>query len=389
MRVLLFTGKGGVGKTTTAAATALRLADAGLRVVVTSADPAHSLADSFDTALGSRPAEVAPRCLAQQIDARERFEESWAEIRGWLLQVFDWAGVEEVEAEELAVLPGLDELFALTEIESLCGSGDYDVVVVDCAPTAETIRLLSLPDVLAWYMDRLFPASRRLNRVLGPVLSRLTHLPMADDTVFSAGQRFYERLDAVHRILADPTITSARLVVNAERMVVAEARRTYAQLSLFGYQVDAVIVNRVLPQVVTDPWFDRWRATQSEHLAVIEDGFAPVPVLRADLAPTEVVGVEALRALAGDLWGDRDPAAQLVRGRPVRVERVDGRFVLTVELPFADRDQVDVARTGDELLITLGPHRRSLSLPESLRRRDLTSASMRDGALRVGFTERP
>ena len=389
MRVLLFTGKGGVGKTTSAAATALRLADSGLRVVVTSADPAHSLADSFDIALGSTPVEVAPRCLAQQIDARERFEESWAEIRTWLLQVFDWAGVEAVEAEELAVIPGLDELFALTEIESLCASGDHDVVVVDCAPTAETIRLLSLPDVLGWYMDRMFPASRRLNRMVGPMLSRFTQLPMADDTVFSAGQRFYDRLDAVHRILADPTVTSARLVVNPERMVVAEARRTYTQLSLFGYQVDAVIVNRVLPDVITDPWFDQWRATQTEHLATIEDNFAPVPVLRAQLASSEVVGVPALRVLAQDLWGECDPAAHLVTGRPVRVERDGDRFVLTVELPFADRDQVDVARTGDELLITLGPHRRSLALPESLRRRDVTSAALRDGALRVGFDERP
>jgi arsenite/tail-anchored protein-transporting ATPase len=389
MRVLLFTGKGGVGKTTSAAATALRLAEAGRRVVVTSADPAHSLGDSFDVELGPRPVEVAPRCLAQQIDARERFEESWSEIRTWLLQVFDWAGVEAVEAEELAVVPGLDELFALTEIESLCSSGDHDVVVVDCAPTAETIRLLSLPDVMGWYMDRLFPASRRLSRLVGPVLSRVTHLPVADDAVFSAGARFYERLDAVHRILADPSVTSARLVVNPERMVVAEARRTYTQLSLFGYQVDAVIVNRVLPDVVNDPWFDQWRATQTEHLATIEDNFAPVPVLRVGLAASEVVGVPALRAVAADLWGERDPAAHLVTGRPVRVERDGPSFVLTVELPFADRDDVDVARTGDELLITLGPHRRSLALPESLRRRDVTSATVRDGALRVRFAERP
>ena len=389
MRVLLFTGKGGVGKTTSAAATALHLADAGLRVVVTSADPAHSLADSFDTPLGPEPVEVAPRCEAQQIDARERFEESWAEIRGWLLEVFDWAGVEAVEAEELAVIPGLDELFALTELESLCASGRYDVVVVDCAPTAETIRLLSLPDVLSWYMDRLFPVSRRMNRMVGPVLSRLTKLPVADDTVFSAGQRFYDRLDAVHRILADPSVTSARLVVNPERMVVAEARRTYTQLSLFGYQVDAVIVNRVLPDAVEDPWFDNWRATQKEHLTAIDDGFAPLPVFQAELATAEVVGPAALRALAADLWGAHDPSDHLVHGRPLRVDRDGDRFVLTLELPFAGRNEVDVARSGDELIITLGAHRRSLVLPESLRRREVASATMDAGALRVAFAERP
>ena len=246
-RVLLFTGKGGVGKTTTAAATALHLARAGSKVLVTSADPAHSLADSMGVELGSEPAEVRPRCWGQQLDARERLEQSWHEIRAWVLEVLDWAGVEAIEAEELAVIPGLDELFALTELDTLVRADEYDVIVVDCAPTAETIRLLSLPDILSWYMDRLFPASRRMSKVVGPVLGRLTSLPIADDTVFAAGQRFYDQLDGVRRILADPSATSARLVVNPERMVIAEARRTFTYLSLFGYQVDAVVVNRVLP----------------------------------------------------------------------------------------------------------------------------------------------
>ena len=389
MRVLLVTGKGGVGKTTTAAATALRLARDGHRVVVTSADPAHSLADSFDVDLGSAPTEVALRCSAQQVDARQRFEDHWAEIRDWLLQVFDWAGVESVEAEELAVLPGLDELFALTEIESLCASVDTDVVVVDCGPTAETIRLLSLPDVLGWYMDRLFPASRRLHRVVAPVLSRVGRLPMADDAVFAAGQRLYDRLDAVHRILADPRVTSARLVVNPERMVVAEARRTFTQLSLFGYQVDAVIVNRVLPDGVADPWFDRWRATHAEHLDTVRGDFAPVPVLCSTLAPSDVVGVAALTALGDELWSAHDPHDRLVERRPLRLERLGGDdYELSIELPFVDRSEVEVSRSGDELIVTLGAQRRALSLPESLRRREVTSAAVADGALRVRFCER-
>ena len=189
MRVLLFTGKGGVGKTTTAAATALRIAEQGQRVIVTSADPAHSLSDSMGIELGTEPIQIAPRCWAQQLDARERLEENWGESRVWMMEVLDWAGVEGIEAEELSVIPGLDELFALTEVESLCESGLFDVVVVDCAPTAETIRLLSLPDILSWYMERLYPASRRVNRLVSPLLSRLTSLPVADDAVFTAGQR--------------------------------------------------------------------------------------------------------------------------------------------------------------------------------------------------------
>ena len=392
MRVLLFTGKGGVGKTTTAAATALRLAEQGRRVVVTSADPAHSLADSFGVELDSEPREVAPRCHAQQLDARVRLEENWAEIRTWMLELFDWAGVAAIEAEELSVIPGLDELFALTEVQSLCGSGDYDVVVVDCAPTAETIRLLSLPDLLSWYMERLFPASRRLSKVVGPVLSRLTSLPVADQAVFSAGERFYAQLDGVRAILSDPEITSARLVVNPERMVIAEARRTYTYLSLFGYQVDAVVANRVLPERVgldgaDDPWFDAWRRAQSEHLDTIETGFAPLPVFRATHAGGEIGGLDALSAFAAELWGDVDPADRLVHGLPIRVDRGEGGYVLTMDLPFTERDEIDLTRSEDELHVTVGPHRRNLVLPESLRRREIATASLVDGRLAVGFSD--
>jgi arsenite-transporting ATPase len=385
-RVLLFTGKGGVGKTTTAAATAVHLAAAGHRVLATSADPAHSLADSMDVELGSAPTEVRPRCWAQQLDARERLEESWNDIREWMLEVLDWAGVAAIEAEELAVVPGLDELFALTELEALVASGDYDTIVVDCAPTAETIRLLSLPDILSWYMDRLFPASRRLTRVVGPMLHRFTSLPVADDAVFVAGQRFYDQLDGVRRILADPVVTSARLVVNPERMVIAEARRTYTYLSLFGYQVDAVVVNRVLPDVAADPWFDDWRRAQTEHLATIEESFAPLPVLRAAHTGGEVVGLDALSDFAEELWQGVDPARRLIEDQPLRIEREADDVVLSVELPFTERDEVDLTRNGDELFIALGPHRRNLVLPDSLRRREIRSARLVDGRLRIAFS---
>jgi arsenite-transporting ATPase len=385
VRVLLFTGKGGVGKTTVAAATALRAASAGARTMVISTDPAHSLADAFDVPLGAVGTEITGNLWGQQLDAQERMEESWAEIQSYLLEVFNWAGVDAIEAEELAVIPGLDEIFALSDIKGYATSGAWDLLVVDCAPTAETIRFLSLPDILSWYMERLFPVGRRVNKVVAPVLSRVTSLPVAGDSVFGATRRFYDRLDGVRDILTDSSRTSVRLVVNPERMVIAEARRTYTYLSLFGYHVDAVVANRLLPEEVHDPWFAQWKELHAEHLAAIEEGFAPLPVLRARLAARELVGIEPLLELAGEIYGELDPVAQLHAGEPWKVERRGNSYVLSVELPFADHHDLELGRRDDELLVRVGPYRRSLVLPDSLRRRPVAGATLRDGMLKVTF----
>ena len=385
MRTLLFTGKGGVGKTTVAAATAVRCAAAGHRTLIISTDPAHSLADAFDVPLQTEPREIADRLWGQQLDAQDRMEESWGEIKGFLTDVFDWAGLDAVEAEELSVLPGLDEVFALTDIKTYADSGDWDVLVVDCAPTAETIRLLSLPDILAWYMDRVFPIGRRVNRIVGPVLSRLSSMPVAGDDVFRSTSRFFERLDGVKAILADPEHSSIRLVVNPEKMVIAEARRTYTYLSLFGYRVDAVVANRLLPADIADPWFDRWKQAQAEQMVVIEEGFAPLPILRSELRPTEPIGLERLAELAAALYHDTEPTEVLHHGEPLRITKDDDGYELSLELPFADHDDLDVGRHGDELLVRIGPYRRAIALPDSLRRRTVVGATFRDGVLRVAF----
>lgn len=385
MRVLLFTGKGGVGKTTTAAATALRCADAGLRTIVLSTDPAHSLADAYDIELGDLAVEISPGLWGQQLDTQARMEDTWVDIQAWLMEVFEWAGVAAIEAEELSVIPGLDEIFALSDIKGYADSGCWDVVVVDCAPTAETLRLLSLPEIMRWYMDRVFPMTRKVNKVVSPLLGRVAGLPAPGDDVFGSASKFYERLDGVRELLCDTETTSVRLVVNPEKLVVAEARRTHTYLSLFGYRVDAVVANRLLPDAITDPWFAEWKARHAAHLASIEEGFAPLPILRAELASGELVGVEALRTFGEALYVDHEPADVLHPGEPLKVVRKGLGYELQLELPFADKEDLELGRRDDELLIRVGGHRRSLLLPDSLRRRPVGAASLRDGQLRVTF----
>jgi arsenite/tail-anchored protein-transporting ATPase len=392
MRVLLFTGKGGVGKTTVAAATALRAAAAGQRVLICSTDPAHSLADALAVPLGDEPAEIAGfadggRLAAQQLDARSRLEESWAAIRDYVATVLDWAGAGMVEAEELAVVPGLDELFALADIKQHATSAEHDVVIVDCGPTAETVRLLSLPDVIGWYMERVFPAQRTVTRAVKPLLTRVVSMPVAGDDVFAAARRFYDRLDGVRAVLTDPDVSSVRLVVNPERLVVAEARRTFTYLGLFGYHVDAVVANRLLPAELTDPWFAHWRESQREQLAEIETSFSPVPVLPLTLAAREPVGIAPLLELAGALYGDRDAAARLSDPAPLRIEADGPTLMLSVPLPGVERGDIELARRDGELFVAVGAYRRAIALPESLQRRQVASARLRNDRLDIEFVE--
>ncbi len=385
MRVLLVTGKGGVGKTTVAAATALRAADLGHRALVMSTDPAHSLADAFAVTLGDAPTQVSEGLAAQQIDSQQRLEDSWGDVRDHLTELFDWSGLKGIEAEELTVFPGMDEIFALATVRDHVRSGDYDTIVVDCAPTAETLRLLSLPEVLSWYMEKMFPIGRRVAKVVRPVLNRVTTLPVADDNVFEAVVRFYERLDGIREILADPETTSARLVMNPERMVIAEARRTYTYLGLFGYAVDAAIVNRVLPETITDPYFKRWHEIQEGHLEAVAEGFADVDIRRLRLFDEEMVGVDKLRIVGEELYADRDPTQRLSTGRPFRVEDHEDQVVLALAVPFAEKSEVDVLRHADELFVTVGPYRRSFVLPDSLKRRQVLRAQLVEGELKVTF----
>jgi arsenite/tail-anchored protein-transporting ATPase len=390
VRVLLFTGKGGVGKTTTSAATAALVAATGRKTLVLSTDPAHSLADTFGVELGAEPTEIDTGLYGQQVDTQRAFETSWREVQHYLRDVLEQGGVDPLEAEELTVLPGADEVLALLELRAQVAGGRWDVVVVDCAPTAETLRLLALPEALGWYMDRVFPAQRRVMPTLRPVLSHLAGLPMPPDRVFGAVERLHGELTDVHRLLTDPTTTSVRLVLTPEAVVVAEARRTLTSLSLYGYRVDGVVANRVFPAGGDDPWRAKWVQAQSEQLAGIASSFAGLRTWRSPYLAAEPVGLPALTELAHDLYDVDDPLEVVATPEPLAVERVStDEFVLSVALPHAERREVELVRKGDELVLTVGPHRRVLALPSALRRCVVDGAALRDGALRVRFRADP
>ncbi len=381
------TGKGGVGKTTVAACTALRAADSGHRTLITSTDPAHSLADALAVSLGSDPGEVVSNLDGQQIDTQRQLDRYWGSIRRQLMDVLDWGGAGGIEAEEFLVFPGMDELFALLEVNRHARSGVYDVIVVDCAPTAETLRLLSLPEVLSWYFEKVLPTERRLMKAARPILSRLTDLPLPQDDVFTTAQSVFESIEGVKELMSDPAVTSARLVVNPEKMVIDEARRTYSYLGLFGYGVDGVIVNRVLPEEVADPYFERWRAIQKGHLDTVEDAFAEVPRLHLRLFDDEMVGVDRLRFMAGELYGERDPIADFKATHPFRIIEANGGLAMEMDIPFVEKSDLDVYRHGHELYIQVGPYRRSFILPDALHRREVTRARLDEGTLTISFAD--
>jgi arsenite/tail-anchored protein-transporting ATPase len=385
MRILLFTGKGGVGKTTIAAATAVRAARSGLRTLVTSTDPAHSLADAFDTEIGDGGRRIEENLWAEQINAQARLESNWRDIQEYIISFLNWAGVDAIEAEELSVIPGLDEIFSLTDVKRQVDGGSYDVLIVDCAPTAETLRLLSLPEVMNWYIERIFPVERRVVKTIRPILTRLTTMPIAEDKIFAAIERLHRNLDGVRRILSDPTTSSVRLVVNPEKMVIAEARRTYTYLSLFGYRVDAIVANRIIPASVTDPYFGKWKEIQHEHLATIEESFTPVPILRSRLFDQEMVGADLLDRLAAEVYGETEATEVLHVEEPLRVRKRGPAYVLILRLPFADRSDLDMHRRGEELYVRVGSYKRNLILPQALQRLEVQDASFVEDRLEIRF----
>ncbi len=390
-RTILYTGKGGVGKTSVAAATARRCAAAGLRTVVLSTDPAHSLSDSLEAELGPDPTPVGDRLWAQEVQAEREMELHWGAVQRWLGGLLADRGVMDIAAEELSVPPGTDELFSLLQIKRHHESGEFDAVIVDCAPTGETLRLLSFPDIARWWLEKVFPWERRVVAAARPLARTLLDVQLPGEDVFGEVQRLVRNLIAMNEILRDRERATVRLVMNPDRMVIKEAQRTFTYLNLYGYLTDAVIVNRVFPEEVAGGYFGEWREHQAARLAEVGEGFAPVPVLTARYFEEEVIGPRMLDRLAAELFGEpgaagATPAADVLHNELAQeLESINGRATLRIPVPFGEKGEVSLKKVGAELIVSVGPRKRTIILPAGLARRRPAGAKLEHGALEVSF----
>jgi arsenite-transporting ATPase len=383
-RIILYTGKGGVGKTSVAAATARRCAAAGARTLVLSTDPAHSLAESLQAPVGAEPTEAGDGVWAQQVQAQDELERNWSAAQEWLGGVLAERGVERIAAEELTVPPGADELFSLLQLKRHADSGEWDTIIVDCAPTGETLRLLSFPDAARWWLDRVLGRENALLSAARPLARAFFDLSLPDERVMDDVQRLVGNLIEMHELLRDAANVTLRLVMTPDRMVVAEAMRTFTYLNLYGYLCDAVVVNRVFPENVGE-YFGAWRAVQAEQLAEVEAGFAPVPGLRADYFEQAVLGGAMLDRLAGGLFDGRDPGAVLHDRLAQELEMNGSRAELRLDLPFVEKGDVALKKIGLELVVRVDGQRRTIVLPGALAGFRPTSAKLAGGSLVVGF----
>jgi arsenite-transporting ATPase len=381
----VYTGKGGVGKTSVAAATALACADRGYRTIVMSTDIAHSLGDAFDRELGPTPIEISPNLWAQESDVFYNVARYWGRIQAYAASVLRWRGLDEVMAEEMTVLPGMDEVGSLLWIADHHDSGAYDVVVVDAAPTGETLRLLSLPEAAKWWMEKIEPIGRKISKLTGPLIQRVVGMPMPGDDVFNAGEELFARLEHMHALLTDHSKTSVRVVLTLEQVVIKEAQRSFTYFHLYNYPTDLVVANRVLPDDQEWHYFRDWYEAQQRYGPLVEKLFHPIPVRKAPFFEREMVGVERLRELAAALYDGTDPTQFFYRGRPYSVVRDNGTFLVSVDLPFTEKQNIQLSRHGDELVIDLGTWRRTLVLPRILVDAPTEGARFEDGTLKIRF----
>lgn len=392
MRLILMTGKGGVGKTSMAAATGLRCAELGYKTLVLSTDPAHSLADSFDMPLGHEAKPVCDKLYGAELDVLQELEQNWGTVKRYITEVLQARGLDAVQAEELAILPGMDEIFGLVRVFRHHREGNYDVLIIDSAPTGTALRLLSIPEVSGWYMRRLYKPMEKvalfLRPLVEPLFRPLAGFSLPDRELMNVPYEFYEKIEALGRILTDNTVTSVRLVTNPEKMVIKESLRAYAYLSLYNISVDLVIANRIIPPEVTDPYFTFWKESQQIYRREIIDNFSPLPVKEVPLYSREICGLETLEKLKKYLYNDEDPAQVYYRHATFEVKPVPKGFSLELYLPGIPGEQIHLSKSGDELSIRIGNHRRNLVLPQVLATLQTAGAEIDGDRLLIRFEER-
>lgn len=391
MRLILMTGKGGVGKTSVAAATGLRCAELGYKTLVLSTDPAHSLADSFDMEMGHDPRLVKPNLWGAELDALIELEGNWGAVKRYITEVLQARGLDGIEAEELAILPGMDEIFGLVRMKRHYDEGTYDVLIIDSAPTGTALRLLSLPEVGGWYMRKFYKPfqgiSAALRPLVEPIFKPIAGFSLPNNEVMDAPYEFYEQIEALEKVLTDNTQTSVRLVTNPEKMVIKESLRAHAYLSLYNVATDLVVANRIIPDSVSDPFFKRWKENQQQYKQEIHDNFRPLPVKEVPLYSEEMCGLEALERLKETLYADEDPAQVYYKENTVRIVQENNQYSLELYLPGIAKDQIQLSKTGDELNVRIGNHRRNLVLPQALAALQPAGAKMDDDYLKIRFAQ--
>ena len=394
MRILLFSGKGGVGKTSLSAATGARLAELGYRTLVMSVDPAHSLADSLDLdsslfdARTSEPFQIADRLWIHEVNIQKEIQKHWQQIWSYISSLLRTSGLNEVEAEEMAIFPGMEELTALLYVNDWYKERRYDVIVLDCAPTGESLRFVSMPTTMSWYMHHIFPVQRGVLKAVRPIANRVAPFELPPDSYFSSIKELFGRIEGIDGLLSDPKVTSVRLVTNAEKMVVRETQRAFVYFSLHGLTVDQVLVNRLLPEQVEDSFFQEWQVSQAKFVKELEAYFAPVPVRRVPLFRHEIVGLDRIRELARELFGKgEDPAAVTRTERPYSFKKHNGRYEVRLRMPFTEKVEVGLFKKGQELVVELGTVRRHIGLPSSMAALSPVRARLEEGMLVVELQE--
>lgn len=383
MRIILYTGKGGVGKTTISAATAIACSNRGYKTLVLSADAAHSLSDSFDMPPFDELTQISENLFAQEVKVYREIERHWAEIQKFIVKFLVSQGYEEFMAAELAILPGLDEFFSLLTVKQYADKGEFDVIIIDCAPTGSTLKLLGFVDIFRWYMERVFKLQRRVVRFVKPVAERVVKAPLPEDEVFFAVERIYHQLTSLAELLTNPEISSVRVVVVPERMVIKESQRAYTALSLFGYPVDMVIVNRIFPDEALSDYFKDVALQQSREMAEVESVFLELLTKKVRQFASERVGAARLSELAKELFEDEDPAGVYRSTKPVEIEMQNGECLISFALPIVKKEDVSLWAKDSELIISVGDQKRNFLLPDSLSGYEVVRAKMEDNKFKI------